>query len=96
MSSIVVLADAAKTISACGKLFSGGDFRSSNICCLRLALAGFAEGGAGKSVALFTEGGAFFFCCATRATLLLVLTLFPIEGKSVALLIEGGGAARRE
>ena len=95
MSSIVASADAAKTISACGKLFSGGGFRSSNICCLRLALAGFAEGGAGKSEALFTEGGAFFCCCVTRAAL-LVLTLLLIEGKSVALLIEGGGAARRE
>lgn len=91
MSSTVALADAAETkLSACRKLFSGGGFRSCvspNICCRRDGLeAGLAEGGAGKSMTLFMEGGAFFL--VAREMLLAAL----MEGKSEALFMDGGGA----
>ena len=90
ISSIVALADAVVVISACRKLSWEGFFRSDSpsICWRRVDfVGGLAEGGAGKSEALFNGGGLRFFFDA-----LATLALLVIDGKSDALFIDGGGA----
>jgi hypothetical protein len=102
MSSTVAFAvDASEDISACRKLFSAGFFLSAspNIC---WRIEGFVDrcddGGAGKSEALFIDGGGlrlFFVALFAKLLLLALWTLLDIEGKSEALFIDGGGAALR-
>lgn len=91
ISSIVAFADAVVVMFACRKLSWAGFFLSASpsICWRRVDLdCGFAEGGAGKSEALFMDGGGLRFFFVALAT----LALLCIEGKSEVLFIDGGGA----